>query len=487
MAIWSLTQERVQKLLNQIGDKEVEIDALIKLTPKDLWTRDLDDFVNEWNTQIDEDAKRAKKIANMGRRGSQKLGIGASKGKAKKKRKMDDSDTLGDSDSDFGPVKKKAAVSKAKPGGLLGYLRKEEPPKKPSATEAPKKQGGMLRYLTKKGPDPSTDGAMEIDEPVRPTVTAKEKKSQVATKAAKKLTPAPIDSDSDSDVFAAVAKETSKKPAETVTASRTARGAAKKVSRYTVDEDSDSDGFGDPFLDVSSMVKTIGGGSNDQPLFSTTTNRPGSGSASAGGATKMTGRLGIQKNSPVEVDDDETNYEGLMPPSSPQKPAPRNVNDTLLGSDDEDDFGFSKAKPAAKVAAKPKPVARQVKAPSKTAKAAPKPKATQPAVVAKKTTQLSPAAKAYAAKFAKGKDPKPTSNAKKPVMVDSDDEMEDADDLANDILSDDEDDDEPTPKPRAAPAGRPGRRAAAKPARYIESDDDSEEASEPEFDDDDSE
>ena len=47
MAIWSLTQERVEKLRRQIGDKEEEIDALIKLTPKDIWSVDLDAFVEE--------------------------------------------------------------------------------------------------------------------------------------------------------------------------------------------------------------------------------------------------------------------------------------------------------------------------------------------------------------------------------------------------------------------------------------------------------
>jgi DNA topoisomerase-2 len=65
--------------------------------------------------------------------------------------------------------------------------------------------------------------------------------------------------------------------------------------------------------------------------------------------------------------------------------------------------------------------------------------------------------------------------------------MEDADAIADDILSD-EDEDEPTPKPAArAPAARPGRRAAAaKPAKYIVSDDDedSDQASEPSFEED---
>lgn len=493
MAIWSLTTERVEKLLRQIGDKEMEIDALLKLSPKDIWKMDLDAFVEEWNTQLDEEAKRAKKIANTGRRASHKLGIAPSKGK-KKKRKMDDNDS-DDSGSDFGPVKKKA---KPKTGGLLSYLHKEDEPKKPSATAALKggaalgstatKQAGMLGYLKKAAPKEiplDSDSAMDVDEPAPVSApAAATKKSRPAAKNVKKpaAKPDPVDSESDSDVFAAVAKEAEKKPAETITTSRTARGAAKKATNYVVDNDSESDSMGDDLLDVSTMVKTIGGSSNDRPLFSTA--RPGSGSGarpnSATGATSKA-RAGAQKSSPIDLDDDVTNYEGLMPQGSPHKPAPRNVNDTIMGSDDDDDFGFGikKSKPAAKPVAKAAPKA----------KPAPKSKAAPAAVVAKKTTQLSPAAKAYAARLGKAKDlaapkaaPKAAAKPKQPITIESDDEMEDADQLANELLSDD---DEPTPKPAAA---RPGRRAAARPAKYVVSDDEeSDEASEPSFEEDESE
>ena len=51
MPIWSLTKERVEKLLKQVGDKELEIDTLLKLTKEDLWKRDLDEFIAEWRFQ----------------------------------------------------------------------------------------------------------------------------------------------------------------------------------------------------------------------------------------------------------------------------------------------------------------------------------------------------------------------------------------------------------------------------------------------------
>lgn len=496
MAIWSLTQERVEKLLKQIGEKEDEIDTLIKLSPKDIWTVDLDAFVEEWNLQLDEESKRKKKIAGITRRASQKLGIGAGKGaKGKKKRKMDES-ASDDSDDDFGPVKKKA---KPKKEGLLGYLQQDtQPVKKPTAAEAlksssafgstaPQKQGTLLSHLIKKEGTPQTDGA-NSDRPDTADSTAGPKRgrpaaAKPAAKPAKKAVAVIESDDDDSDVFAAVAEEVAKKPAATA---RAPRGVTKKVAKYNLGSDSDSDG--DDFLgDVSTMVKTIGaGGSNGVPMFkATTSTRPVSnGSIRAGSAAESS--KAAKKSTPMtDVSEDETNYEGLMPQASPKRPAPRNVNDTIMSSDDDDfDLGLKKAAPS-KLTAKPAP---KLKAPA--AKPAPKPKAVTAVPVLKKTLVLSPAAKAYATKHGK-ENSKPAPKARKPVLIDSDDEdamMKDADAIANDILSD-EDETELTPKPARAPAARPGRRAATvKPTRYVISDDDeSDAASEPSFEEDESE
>lgn len=483
MAIWSLTQERVEKLMKQIGDKEDEIDALIKLTPKDLWNIDLEAFVEEWNLQLIEESERAKKIQRMGRRASHKLGIGASKGgKGKKKRKMgSDSDDSG-SDSDFGPVKKK---TKAKTGGLLGYLREPDAPSKepsPAASAksifgstAPQKstQTSLLTHLkadVKKESPPQTDGASSPVGPEPEPAPKPAAKPRGRPAAAKKAAPVISDDDEDaSDVFAVVAKEEAKKPAPAPkTNGRAPRAAAAKpVSKYNVDTDSDDD---DDLGDVSTMVKSIGGTTNGVPLFKTST-RP----SSSSGMPKV-----AKKASPSVIDIDEgdtTNYEALMPVASPRKPAPRNVNDTML-SDSEDDFSLVKPKPAASKLTKV------------TAKAKPVPKAKAPAAAAKKNTALSPAAKAYAKRLGKdesvGASEAKVAPVKKSKAIDSDEEMDDADTLANEILSDD--DDEPTPKPKAAsraPAARPSRRAAAKPTKYVVSDDDDEdEASEASFDDD---
>lgn len=66
MAIWSLTKEKVglcrvlriqsltrlsrqvERLLRERDEKEGELMALLKLTPKDIWSTDLDNFMGEW-------------------------------------------------------------------------------------------------------------------------------------------------------------------------------------------------------------------------------------------------------------------------------------------------------------------------------------------------------------------------------------------------------------------------------------------------------
>lgn len=97
MPIWSLTKERIEKLLKQIGDREDEIDTLIKLTKEDLWNNDLDAFINEWRFQLEDEAKTRKKAAQMGRRASSKLKVdakrpAAKKGKASKTKKAESDD-----------------------------------------------------------------------------------------------------------------------------------------------------------------------------------------------------------------------------------------------------------------------------------------------------------------------------------------------------------------------------------------------------------
>ncbi|KAH7157802.1 DNA topoisomerase II [Dactylonectria estremocensis] len=66
MPIWSLTQERLDKLNEEFRKKKEEHDALDVLSDKDLWCRDLDQFAVEWYTQLDADGPT--NMQRMGRR-----------------------------------------------------------------------------------------------------------------------------------------------------------------------------------------------------------------------------------------------------------------------------------------------------------------------------------------------------------------------------------------------------------------------------------
>jgi len=497
MAIWSLTQERVEKLLKQIGDKEVEIDALIKLSPKDIWNQDLDDFVTEWHAALDDEKKRAKKIAGLSRRASAKLGIEPSKSKGKKRKLDADSD-----DSDFDMKPKKTSKAQAKPNGLMSYFEKYTTEEKsvPPIVEAKSKP--TKRVAQPKESAFSIDGASDpideddvmvdaLEEQPKAKLTpepAKEKAPKAKTtaakpkKAAKPAIPTPSDSISDEeDVFAAVAKEAKEKPAPAP--ARQARAATKKPAKYVLSDDSESDDNGDDLLgDISSMVKPIGNPTTARPMFSATTARPLS---SHNSISKSTSKPKTVVD--LSDNDDETDYTKLVPQGSPHKPAARTANETVFSEDaerdidsDEAEFGIaskSSSKPLAKPAAKAKataPAAAQA-VPKKAAAAAVAPKE-KSAPAPKKQTALSPAAKAYAAKQAKAA--VVTKPAPKKQAAESDEESED-EVLANDILSDDEDETlasepaVPAAAPAAARAGRPGRAAATKKSKYVISDDES--------------
>ncbi|ODQ67105.1 type II DNA topoisomerase, partial [Nadsonia fulvescens var. elongata DSM 6958] len=95
MPIWSLTYERYEKLLKERNGKETELIALLRLSAKDLWNIDLDDFVKGWNNFMEFDHEKRSSL------------IPKKKSTAKKGRK-----TKVD-DDDFAPgatKKKKTAV-----------------------------------------------------------------------------------------------------------------------------------------------------------------------------------------------------------------------------------------------------------------------------------------------------------------------------------------------------------------------------------------
>lgn len=141
MAIWSLTREKVTKLLQEVGNKELEIDELLKLSPKQLWATDLDGFIMEWRLALEEDQRRASEGTVKKKRGGKLLGKGA---KGKKKADADD--------SDYEAKKKKTAAAKAKvetkKQSTLGFkpAQPEKGEKKP--VRAAKKETPMVEELS---------------------------------------------------------------------------------------------------------------------------------------------------------------------------------------------------------------------------------------------------------------------------------------------------------------------------------------------------
>ena len=385
----------------QIGDKEVEIDTLIKLSKEDLWKTDLDDFINEWRFQLEDEQKRQKKVANLGRRASSKLKTQI-KPAGKKRRANDDEP----SDSDFGGAKVKKIVKQVQPkAGLLSNLDpKPKLKQQPSIMESFAKSASISEPS---GEDPKPevkgqddlwlDGVQdhESDVPVKPksrgrpkaatikasaaSVPAKAKKVQtidlsdeeeavrpaVTKKAAKAKAKKVISDDSDDNVVPPVELTTKTAPTKASQAvsdssdteviargpakSRAPLAAARKPVKYNTLTDSESDNGDDLLFDVGKMVKGIGlnGSSDDpaaasRPLFSTSASlsRPGSSGGFANRKSAGRGNVTILDD---DDDNDETDYTRLAPTM------PRTAKSTVLSDDEDNSFDLAPTVPAPKV------------------------------------------------------------------------------------------------------------------------------------------
>ncbi|CAG8364500.1 unnamed protein product [Penicillium salamii] len=544
MPMWSLTQERVEKLRRQIGDKETEIDVLIKLSKEDIWNHDLDEFIQEWDTQLAEEERLARKAAGLdkNRRVSSKLPTGGSRAAASRKRKVANGDDPDDEDFGGPKAKKAAAAKKKEPqtNSLMTFLNKssanptpspapggngdsdddfdmdmEVLPKKSRAAAKPKiqpKEEGdsvSIDHVPQASKSPALsadpfnmDSDMDVDEPPKPKPTAKSAAKPTAKPAAKpaaKMGPKPkvkVDEDSDDD-FLEIANEEPKP-----TASR-----ARQPVKYSVPSDSESDNGDDLLGDVSQMVKGIGGdsASESRQLFS---ERPRSESAAS---LKAAIRSPSKAND--EFDPDETDYSKLIPQNSPRRSIQVKPKETRVDNeaDEEDDEEDEPVKPTArgKAAAKPKPAPKPKAAPKAASKAKAAPKATpdifdiddeddedeevvKPASRAKaapKAAAAAPKARGRAKKEPAAKPAaKPAPKQTKAKKIADDYSEDDIDAMANDILDSpagkaNVSDDEPVVAPRRAAAARPARRGAAAQKSYVIEDDSEEEPSGDDFDD----
>lgn len=408
MPIWSLTQERLDRLKDQIRKKKEEHDALEALSEKDLWCRDLDEFVEEWENQLRLDAEIQTNIRRMGRRVSKKIGAG----KGRRARE----------DDEYAPEKKTKAVK-----GKAAVAPKVE-------TKTHQRFAEMFTARPKPKVEKSDDdmaiGGFSDDD-----FAALGRKSQPA--------------------------KTTEVAAPAEDGGRVRRAAAAKPKTWILSDDDMSFADDDKMLgDVGAMVKGIGQPAEDKAhgrlsLFAMS--RPDSQSASNG-----TSALPKVKPKPSKTFDfdshDDTNYEMLVK-SSPQKTAAKGDDiDDLLSDDDLPPPKISTMTKTSTLASGTSKAALGVVPAKKRgrpagAKSKPKddeaPKAKAKAAAGAKAPALSPAAKAYAAK----------KGTKKSAYSDDEDEDEDV------IMED-------SPPPRPAARGRPGRAATAKAKpKYVVDDD----------------
>jgi DNA topoisomerase-2 len=313
LPIWSLTQERVDKLHKQMQGKKNELDELKALSEKDLWCRDLDDFVATWNARLAEEQEISKKIRGLGRRVSRKIGAGKSSKVASRMT----------GDDDYAPQASKSSAPKLLKSSAAKGIIKVEPEKS--------SQKFLNNFLGKAKPKPKPKADAEM----------------FGTDGA---------SDLSDDDFAALSKPTSARASvEPAAGGRSQRAAAAKPKNWVVDDESDSDG--DKFLgDVGDMVKGINTGTTDSgaangrlSLFSM------SGPAGSGRPSSSNGLLnkGKAKAKAEDSDNDETNYEML---ASPRKTVPTTSTniDSFLSDDDDLALTVPATKPtSSKVVPKP--------------------------------------------------------------------------------------------------------------------------------------
>ncbi|KAI1119440.1 DNA topoisomerase [Nemania sp. NC0429] len=423
MPIWSLTQERLDRLKEQIIKKKAEHDELEALSEKDLWCKDLEDFEETWHNQLKLDAEITTGLRRMSRYRNKKA--------AGRGRKIKD-------DDDFMPV-----AARPKPTAKATAKSTTKTAKAPEKVIEKKPKPAPKSSLFNKN-RPRTDGTDDSDPFSDDDFAALQKKVP--------------------------AKEEDEEETGAPAPARTKRAAAAKAKSWVVDNDDDDDLESDDddkmLVDVGDLVKGVN--NNKEGTSDNKTSRLGLFPMSRPDSSHGDSAVPKSKSKPLKASDfkfdvsdsnDDTNYEMLAKPS-PHKIVRNDDLDSFLSDDDlpaapkvtakSKASEESKAKPTAPAPAVKKARGRPQAAKTKSNDAAPAKK-----TAASKATQLSPAARTYAAKQSKPKPKKDDFD-----MDDDEDELES--------------DDQESPPPRPAARSRPGRTAAARsrPIYVVDDDDD---------------
>ncbi|KAG8904381.1 DNA topoisomerase 2, partial [Tulasnella sp. 403] len=109
MAIWSLTDEKVAKLLRERDAKQQELEVLLAVKPSEMWDNDLEKLLDDFEKLLEHDAEISRKAAK-GKKASATLKTRKSLTGGKTKGKKFDSDE----DDDFKPSKATAKKATTK-------------------------------------------------------------------------------------------------------------------------------------------------------------------------------------------------------------------------------------------------------------------------------------------------------------------------------------------------------------------------------------
>ncbi|KIJ60083.1 hypothetical protein HYDPIDRAFT_177534 [Hydnomerulius pinastri MD-312] len=275
MPIYSLTKEKIEKLLQQAAEKEAELLALLERTPISLWNEDLDGFLKEWEKSCQDFDNKTLLDAN-GKKITKKQAT------LKHRKSLVGRKALGsDSEDDFKPTKaaaKKKAEPKPKPKPAVAGPSKvesedEKPavaPKKAPAKKVPKKEESEsevdiseapVRKAAKKKPI-KVDSDSDVEMIDSPPAKANGKGKAKAEEAPKRKSPMEDNEDSDDDMYIrpatkkkkttaqaavtdffdkmpAAPSEAVKKPAARKASGTKAAPAKKPVSKKKVESDDD--------------------------------------------------------------------------------------------------------------------------------------------------------------------------------------------------------------------------------------------------------
>ncbi|KAG9310318.1 DNA topoisomerase [Chiua virens] len=244
MAIWSLTKEKIEKLLQQAADKEAELLALLERTPVSLWNDDLDSFLKEWENSCQDFDNKSMLDAN-GKKIKKKQTT------LKHRKSLTGRNAFGGSDDedDFKPTK---AAAKKKDGAESEANGRGPFEKGDDVSDVPVKKKAAAKKSVK------VDSDSDIEMFDSPVVQAKGKGKGKAEDAPKRKSPVD-DDESDDDAYIRPAAKKTKTTQAAMTdffgktgpsegtkgtarkASRTKAAAAKKPASKKVESESEDE------------------------------------------------------------------------------------------------------------------------------------------------------------------------------------------------------------------------------------------------------